>query len=282
MPLKVGAHVSIAKSLDLAIDRASKIGADCIQIFGSAPQSWQPFIFPLEQVDLFLNKKEEQGIGSVFLHAIYLINLASDNPYILGSSIGSLEQYLKFGKVIGAEGVIFHVGSHKGRGFPAVAEQVVEALRQILLRTDGAGKLILENSAGAGGVIGAKFLELGKIIKSVNSPRVAVCLDTAHAFESGYDFKTKDGLNKSLKEFDLQVGLEKLICIHANDSKTPLGSNRDRHANIGEGEIGLAGFKNIVNHSDLKELPFIIETPGFDGEGPDRQNIEILKGLVIR
>ncbi len=280
MALKVGAHVSIAKSLDLAIDRAVEIGADCIQIFGSAPQSWQPFIFPLEQVDLFMKKKEKFGIGPVFLHAIYLINLASDNPYILGRSIGSLEQYLKFGKIIGAEGVIFHVGSHKGKGFPAVAEQVVEAMRQILLRTEGSGKLILENSAGAGGVIGAKFGELGKLIKAVNSPRLAVCLDTAHAFESGYDFKTKAGLDSSLKEFDRQVGLEKLSCLHANDSKTSLGSNRDRHANIGEGEIGLAGFKNIVNHPELKDLPLVIETPGFDENGPDLKNMEILRGLA--
>src|SRR3990172_1501150 len=280
MALKVGAHVSIAKSLDLAIDRAVEIGADCIQIFGSAPQSWQPFIFPLEQVDLFLKKKKKFNIGPVFLHAIYLINLASDNPYILGRSIASLEQYLKFGKVIGAEGVIFHVGSHKGKGFPAVAEQIVEALRQILLRTEGAGKLILENSAGAGGVIGAKFSELGKIAKAVNSPRVGVCLDSAHAFESGYDFKTKAGLDKSLKEFDREVGLEKLSCLHANDSKTPLGSKPDRHANIGAGEIGLSGFKNIVNHSDLKYLPMVIETPGFDDNGPDLKNIQILKGLA--
>jgi len=280
MALKVGAHVSIAKSLDLAIDRAVEIGADCIQIFGSSPQSWQPFIFPLEQVDLFMKKKEKFGIGPVFLHAIYLINLASDNPYILGRSIGSLEQYLKFGKIIGAEGVIFHVGSHKGKGFVAVAEQVVEAMRQILLRTEGSGKLILENSAGAGGVIGAKFGELGKLIKAVNSPRLAVCLDTAHAFESGYDFKTKAGLDSSLKEFDRQVGLEKLSCLHANDSKTSLGSNRDRHANIGEGEIGLAGFKNIVNHPELKDLPLVIETPGFDENGPDLKNMEILRGLA--
>ena len=280
MALKVGAHVSIAKSLDLAIDRAVEIGADCIQIFGSSPQSWQPFIFPLEQVDLFMKKKEKFGIGPVFLHAIYLINLASDNPYILGRSIGSLEQYLKFGKIIGAEGVIFHVGSHKGKGFAAVAEQVVEAMRQILLRTEGSGKLILENSAGAGGVIGAKFGELGKLIKAVNSPRLAVCLDTAHAFESGYDFKTKAGLDSSLKEFDRQVGLEKLSCLHANDSKTPLGSNRDRHANIGEGEIGLAGFKNIVNHPEIKDLPLVIETPGFDENGPDLKNMEILRGLA--
>ncbi len=279
MAFKAGAHVSIAGALDGAIDRAVQIGANCIQIFGSSPQSWQTFIFPLEQVDRFLRKREKEGIGPVFLHSIYLINLASSNPYILGNSIGSLTQYLKFGKVVGVEGVIFHVGSHKGRGFAKAAPQVVEAINQILLRSKGMGKLILENSAGAGGVIGSKFSELGKIVKAVNNPRVVVCLDTAHAFESGYNLKTKKGLDATLAEFDREVGLEKLVCVHANDSKTPLGSNRDRHENIGEGEIGLEGFRNLLNHPDLKNLPFIIETPGFDKRGPDRKNIEILKSL---
>jgi len=276
MPIKVGAHVSIAKSLDLAIDRAVEIRADCIQIFGSSPQSWQPFIFPLEQVDAFEKKRKAARIGPVFLHAIYLINLASANPHILGNSIGSLIQYLKFGKVIGVEGVIFHIGSHKGRGFENVAEQVVEALNQILLRTEGCPKLIIENSAGAGDIIGSDFVEIGTVVKALNSPRVAVCLDTAHAFESGYDLRTREGLDRALKEFDRHIGLEKLVGIHANDSKTALGSNRDRHENIGKGEIGMAGFKNIVNHPDLKDLPFIIETP----PGSDSDDIATLRSIA--
>jgi deoxyribonuclease-4 len=279
--LNVGAHVSIAGSLDLAIDRAIDIGASCIQIFGSAPQRWQSVIYPLEQVGEFNRKREKAGIASVFLHSIYLINLASENHFILGNSIASLVQYLKLGKLIGAEGVIFHTGSHRGRGFEAVAEQVVEALSQILFQTEGMGKLILENSAGAGGIIGSKFAEIGFLVKAVNSPRLAVCLDTAHAFESGYDLTNLKGLRETLDEFDKQIGLEKLVAIHANDSKTPLGSNRDRHENIGEGEIGLAGFRGIVNHPALKDLPFVIETPGFDQTGPDRKNIEILERLAV-
>lgn len=281
MSIKVGAHVSIAGSLDQAIDRAAVIGADCIQIFGSAPQQWQHFIFPLEQVELFNRKREEAGIDPVFLHSIYLINLASENHFILGNSIASLVQYLKFGKLIGAQGVIFHVGSHKGKGFENVADQVGEAVSQILAQTEGCGKLILENSAGAGGVIGAKFGEIGKIIKAVGGPRMAMCLDTAHALESGYDIRIEKGLDNALRELDRQVGLERIVCIHANDSRTPLGSNRDRHENIGAGEIGLKGFANIVNHPALRDIPFIIETPGFDRNGPDRKNIEILKNLSV-
>lgn len=283
--MRVGAHVSISGSLDSAIDRAVEVGADCIQIFGSSPQSWQSFIFPLEQVDQFQRKREEAGIDPVYLHSIYLINLASSNPYILGKSIGSLVQYLKFGRVLGAEGVIFHVGSHRGRGFDEVAGQVVEAITQILSRAGDSAeqeKLIIENSAGAGGIIGASFKEIGFLVKAVNSPRVAVCFDTAHAFESGYDVRTKKGLDGALKEFDREIGLERLVVVHANDSKTPLGSHKDRHENIGEGEIGLEGFRRIVNHPDLADLPFIIETPGFgDGRG-DRENIEVLRSLSRR
>ncbi len=280
MFLRVGAHVSISGSLDLAIDRAAEIGADCIQIFGSAPQSWQSFIFPLDQVEEFNRKREAAGITPVFLHSVYLINLASPNHFILGNSIASLIQYLKFGKLLGAEGVVFHVGSHRGRGFENAAGQVVEALSQILAQTDGLGKLIIENSAGAGGIIGGSFKEIGFLVKAVNSPRVAVCLDTAHALESGCDIRTKPGLEKTLDEFDREIGLEKLILIHANDSKTPLGSNRDRHENIGEGEIGLEGFRRIVRHPALRDFPFIIETPGFEGQGPDEKNIKVIRSLA--
>ncbi len=279
MERKIGAHVSIAGSLDSAIDRAVEIGAECIQIFGSAPQSWQPFIFPLDQVESFNRKREEARIAPVFLHSIYLINLASSNHFILGNSIASLERYLKFGKVIGAEGVVFHVGSHRGRGFAEVSGQVAEAIAQILAR-EGIGRLVIENSAGAGGIIGGRFKEIGALVRAVNTPRLAVCLDTAHAFESGYDIRTSEGLERTLAEFDREIGLERLVLIHANDSKTPLGSNRDRHENIGEGEIGLRGFAKIINHPSLRDLPFIIETPGFGQTGPDRNNMEILRKLL--
>ena len=273
--LNIGAHVSIAGSLDLAIDRAVDIGASCIQLFGSAPQQWQSVIYPLEQIGEFNRKREEARIAPVFLHAIYLINLASENHFILGSSIASLVQYLKLGKLIGAEGVIFHVGSHRGKGFKSAAGQVAEAISQILAQTEGSGKLIIENSAGAGGIIGSNFAEIGFLVKAVSSPRLAVCLDTAHAFESGYDLRTKSGLDKMLKEFDKQIGLEKLVAIHANDSKTPLGSNRDRHENIGEGYIGLKGFRLLTHDSRLASLPFIIETP----PGSDKDDMETLRSL---
>jgi len=275
----VGAHVSIAGSLDLAIDRAVEIGAQCIQIFGSAPQQWQFLLFPQDQISLFKQKARKHEISPIFVHSIYLINLASENPYILTNSITSITQYLKFSQEIGAEGMIFHIGSHKGAGWKAVREQVVGAISEILKRTKG-GDLILENSAGAGGIIGDKFSELGEIIKAVKNPRLKVCLDTAHAFESGYAIHKKKGLEKALEKFDVEIGLERLAANHANDSKTPFASGLDRHENIGQGYIGEDGFRVIVNHPVFNHLPFIIETPGFENRGVDRKNLEVLKALA--
>lgn len=278
--MKIGAHVSVAVSLDQAIDRAVEIDAECIQIFGSAPQRWQFLVFPEEQIGAFKKKAQEHSISPVFVHSIYLINLASENPYILERSIESLVQYLRFASQVGAEGVVFHVGSHKGKGWGAVKEQVFRAIGEILERVER-GSLILENSAGAGGIIGAKFSELGEIIKTIGDPRLRICLDTAHAFESGYNIATKKGLDETLTEFDAEIGLDRLVLIHANDSKTPLGSNVDRHENIGQGRIGIEGFRLITHDPRLLSLPFIIETPGFGGRGADKKNIGTLKRLLL-
>jgi deoxyribonuclease-4 len=279
--VKIGAHVSIAGSLDLAIDRAVEIGAECIQIHGSAPQRWQFLVFPEEQLRAFRQKAARRKISPIFVHSIYLINLASGNPYILEKSIESLVQYLRFAGEIGAEGVVFHIGSHKGKGWSSVREQVCRALAKVLkLTAEDGGYLILENSAGAGGIIGAKFPELGEIIKAVKDPRLRVCLDTAHAFESGYNIATKKSLDKTLEEFGKEIGLDRLVLVHANDSKTPLGSGIDRHENIGRGYIGMEGFRLITNHLSLHHLPFIVETPGFGDRDSNRRNIEILKRLA--
>jgi len=279
MSLKVGAHVSIAGSLDLAIDRAVEIGAECIQIFGSAPQQWQFLLFPEEQIRDFNRKAKEYKISPIFVHSIYLINLASENPYILEKSLTSLIQYLNFSSLINAEGVIFHIGSHKGAGWKAVREQVFRAVAEILKRTKS-GDLILENSAGAGGIIGAKFSELGEIVKAVKDPRLKVCLDTAHAFESGYAINKEEGLKKALDKFEAEIGLKRLVAIHANDSKTPFASGVDRHENIGQGYIGEKGFYHITHDPRLASLPFIIETPGFGDRGVDQKNLEVLRRLA--
>lgn len=277
--MKFGAHVSTAEKFSLAIDRAVEQHCDCIQIFSNPPQRWNPLVISEAEIKLFRDKKDQAGIEPVVIHSIYLINLASDNSFFYEQSIKSLIDDMKKAKAIGALGVNTHLGSTKGRDFKDVLTKVVLAIKDILAAVPEGPYFIIENSAGAGNIIGDKFAEIGAIIKAVNSDRVKVCLDTAHSFESGYDLKTPEGLEAALEEFEKEIGLDRLVCLHLNDSKTPLGSNRDLHADIGQGEIGLEAFKRIVNHPKIKHLPGIIETPNLKGKS-DIDDLNILRGLV--
>jgi deoxyribonuclease IV len=278
--IRVGAHVSASGALDRCIDRAAEIGAETIQIFASAPQSWRPHTHGDAVCALLRERSHERAIAPVFVHGIYLINLGTADAAHLGRSTGALKQALKFCEQTGARGVIFHVGSHKGAGFDAVLPQIAEAIRESLDYVPGESALILENSAGAGGSIGSRFAELGAIIRAAGSERVLVCLDTCHAFAAGYDLATAGGVDSAMSEFDREIGLNRLIVIHANDSKAGLGAGLDRHENIGEGHIGADGFRTITHHPAFQDLPFILEVPGFDGGGPDRRNIELLKSIA--
>jgi apurinic endonuclease APN1 len=207
-----------------------------------------------------------------------VINLASENPYFYQASIKSLIDDMKKAKKLGALGVNFHLGSTLGRNFSIVLPKIILAIKDILAAVPGPN-LILENSAGAGNVIGDRFSELGKVIKAIDSDRLKVTLDTAHAFASGYDFKSRSGIDAALLEFDQEIGLNRLVCLHLNDSAVPINSKKDRHADIGKGYIGIDGFKNIVNHPKLKNLPGIIETPSNKGRG-DIDNLIILRNLI--
>lgn len=277
-----GAHVSTAGGLENAPERAQNIGADAIQIFGSAPQSFRYSEPKTLQIELFKKRSKDANIHPVFFHGVYLINLASEKTQLVSLAIDSLVAYQKLASDISALGTIFHLGSHKGRGLKEVLKQVVDACLEILEKSPREVFLIFENAAATGGKIGGSFSEIGEIIKAIGSPQIKVCMDTCHAFTSGYAIHEKEGLDSTLSEFDKEIGLERLVAIHANDSKAPLLSGVDRHENIGEGYIGKAGFEVIVNHPKLHNLPFIIEVPGFDQKGPDRKNLEILRSLVKR
>ena len=222
---------------------------------------------------------QESGIEPVFLHGPYLINLATESAEQLKKSTDALSGDLQLASAIGAKGVIFHLGSHKGAGYEARVDQVIDQCRQVLKATPDDAWLILENSAGMGGAIGSKFAELGRITRDSGSDRVKVCLDTQHSFAAGYDFKTREGLDAAMAEFDGEIGLDRLVAVHANDSKIELGGGRDRHENIGEGYIGRDGFTNLLSHPAFADVPFLLEVPGFDDSGPDKANLDILKEL---
>ena len=246
--MRIGAHVSSAGSLDRAIDRAQEIGAETIQIFISPPQGWRVKEHPEKEVQAFREKAVAAHITPVFLHGIYLVNLATPHQENLEKGIASIVFYMQACARIGASGVVFHVGSHGGRGLDADFGQVVESLRRILAASPPDVLLVLENNAGQGGNIGVQFADLARYIQAVGDPRLKVCLDTAHTLASGYDVTTPKGVAATMEEFDRELGLSALVAVHANDSKTPLGSNVDRHENIGEGHIGQEGFKAILAH----------------------------------
>ena len=277
--MKVGAHVSTAGGLHRAFERARAIGADCIQIFGSTPRSFTVKLPNQAEAELFKKTRKETGIGPVYLHAPYLINLATPDKTLLKRSTTLLAAHLKIADIIGAEGLIFHIGSTLGKLDPEEAEgQVVAAMKMAMKGSAGRSALVIENASGGGGKVGATPEEIGRIMEAIDSARVKVCLDTAHAFEAGLIAKY-DGENveRFAEEWRRQIGFENIVALHANDSKTPFDSKSDRHENIGQGHIGLAGFKALARNKHFREKPWILEVPGFTGDGPDKKNVDILK-----
>ncbi|MEE9198545.1 MAG: deoxyribonuclease IV [Dehalococcoidia bacterium] len=277
--MKIGAHVSTAGGLDNAIPNATEIGAETIQIFGSPPQRWGYRPHPEERIEAFNQRAEDAGISPVFLHGVYLINLGTENEANLAKATESLISHMRLASQIRAAGVIFHMGSHKGRGFDRVLPQVVSAMSSVLESTPEDTWLIIENAAGMGNHLGASFAEIGAVMGELGSGRVKVCLDTAHTLAAGYDIASEEGIEKAMSQFDREVGLENLVAVHANDSKIPLGGGVDRHENIGEGHIGKEGFRVIMGHPAFRDVPFILEVPGFEKTGPDKRNVDILRSI---
>ena len=273
--MKIGAHVSTSGGVHNAINNALSIKAECIQIFASSPRTWTFKKQDDSSVDKFLN---EINNIPVFLHGSYLINIGGEGQHLY-KSINSLIDHMIAAHQLKAKGVIFHCGSHKGAGFQAVFDQAVNCLKSVLHETPAETLLIIENSAGAGGQIGSKLAEIGQLISKVNNPRLTVCIDTQHTLASGYDISKPGTLQSFADEFEREIGVQRLVAVHANDSKTDLGSAKDRHENIGQGYIGDHGFRNIMRHELFKEVPFILEVPGIEGNGPDLININRLKTI---
>ena len=275
----IGAHVSTAGGIEKAVARAVELGAEAMQVFPSSPRAWA-FKAPTEQTaTAFQQAAKKARLGPTVFHAVYLVAIGALDEALVLRSVESLINYVKTADVLGAEGVIFHPASHRGAGYDAVEAQVVGAVHTVLKSAPGKAWLALENSAGMGDHIGSKFEQLGRLVKAINHPRVRVCLDTQHAWAANYDVATPKGLDQTLNEFDKHIGLKLLSAVHANDSKTPRGSAVDRHENIGEGTIGTAGFRTILANQQLARVPFYLEVPGFEDTGPDKKNVDILKGI---
>ncbi len=277
----LGAHVDSKGGLHLAFERAAAMGADAIQVHPTPPNYWGSPKLDDDRVARFQEAFEKAGKPPYFFHAVYLINLAGDDVTMRQRSESTLAGYLAAADRLGIGGVIFHTGSHKGAGFEARLPQMREHLLRVMERADPkTSRLLIENNAGLGGCVGARFEEIAALLEAVDDPRAAVCFDTCHAFASGYDLRTPEDAARTISELDSVVGLERVVAIHCNDSQTGLGSQRDRHANIGVGEIGEEGFRALLHDPRLAAMPFILEVPGLDGQGPDAANMEVLRRLA--
>ncbi len=277
-----GAHVSSSGGISNAIDRAEALGCDAVQVFTQSPRMWRPTQHAPEQVTRFRERRQEAGIGAVVCHALYLVNLASPDPVVYEKSRTAMRASLEAAGAIGAEGVVFHVGSHLGSGFEASLERVVPALRELLDLTTDDLWLLMENCAGAGGTICRSTDEMASLFDALDRhPRLGVCLDSCHWHVSGIDVTDGAVLDAAVAELDERIGLERLRCIHVNDTAAELGSNRDRHASIGEGLLG-EKLGVFLAHPAFQGLPAILETPGPDGRGPDAVEVRRLRELHAR
>jgi len=279
MGLRIGAHVSSAGGVDKSVERAVALGCETVQLFCSPPQSWR--FTPVSPVAAaaFRSRLAEAEVGPAFLHAIYMINLATPDADNFKKSLDALTNYLQAAAHIGVQGVIFHTGSHRGSGAEKGTAQLVNAIRQVLDRSPEGPWLMLENSAGMGDHLCSRFEDIGTVVRQVDRARLRVCLDLQHAFAAGYNLGDKAALDESMLAFDRAIGLERLGAVHANDSKTPLGSAVDRHENIGDGQIGAGGFEVIMAHPAFRDVPFLLEVPGVKGGGPDKENVDRLKAI---
>jgi deoxyribonuclease IV len=280
--VQFGAHVSTSGGIHTAIDRIEAMGGDCVQIFTQSPRTWRPTNHDPANFERFKERRAEAGTGGVVCHAVYLINLASPSDELYEKSVAALENTMDVAGAIEADGVVFHVGSHQGAGFEAGLERAVPALRRALEHCSETTWLLIENTAGAGGTIGRSIEELATLYQALGAhERLGICLDSCHLYASGYDVTTRKELDRVLAEVDEQIGLDRLRALHVNDSKAPLGSNRDRHDNIGEGLLG-EELGVFLSHPKLQRLPTYLEVPGADGHGPDAEQVRRLKELHAR
>jgi deoxyribonuclease-4 len=269
----IGAHVSPAGGLAKAIERGAERGCSSIQIFNQSPRMWKPTAYAEEDFAAFREARAKSPIKGVLIHAVYLLNCASEDPEIRAKSLASLTHSLRVGDAIGATGVVLHPGSAKtgdpARAIARAGEVIAEALAQ-----SEHCELHLENTAGAGGTLGRSLQELADLVEAGGAgERLGVCLDSCHLLASGYDIRTNAGMDAVIREARKRIGAGRIRSLHLNDSQTPLGSNRDRHADVGEGELGEAGCGAFLSAPGLQRLACVLETPGQNREGPTREEV---------
>lgn len=276
----IGAHVSTAGGLHLSMGRAKEIGANCIQIFSGSPRIWQRVPLAKIPTDKLFAEQKENSVEKIYIHALYLTNLATDKPELATKSVAALIYDLSFASHIKASGVIVHIGSHQGRGWDEVKALIAMRIKEILANTPKDSFLLIENSAGQKGKVNSELAEIKWLIDEVGDERLGWCLDTCHAFSAGYGLSADNPGKALLVDEITRLKLwSKLKVIHVNGSKGRLGGGVDRHANLGEGELSLADLKILLMEKHFQSLALLLEVPGFDGNGPDKENLDLLKSL---
>ena len=276
----IGAHVSPAGGLPKAIERGEQRGCRAIQIFNQSPRMWKPSIYRDEDVAAFREAMAASEIDAVLIHAVYLLNCASEEPDIRTKSLASLTHSLQVGQAIGASGVVLHPGSAKTGDPHSAIARAGETIREALADSEGC-PLHLENTAGAGGTLGRSIDELAALIDAAGGEeRLGLCLDSCHLFASGYDIRTSAGMDAVVKEVTKKVGRKRIGSLHLNDSQTPLGSNRDRHANVGSGELGEDGCAAFLSAPAFAGLACVLETPGEERSGASGE--EVAHAIALR
>jgi deoxyribonuclease-4 len=278
----IGAHVSPAGGLPKAVERGLERGCRSIQIFNQSPRMWRASAYRDEDVAAFREALAASPIDAVLIHAVYLLNCASEDPDIREKSLASLTNSLRVGEAIGASAVVLHPGSAKTGEVGAAIERAAATIARALQDSEGC-ELHLENTAGAGGTLGRSFEELARLLELAGGgPRLGVCLDSCHLLASGYDIRTAAGVSRVLREATRVLGRGRVRSLHLNDSQTPLGSNRDRHANLGRGELGEDGCMAFLSAPALQRLPCVLETPGEKRSGPSREEVAFAERLRER
>jgi deoxyribonuclease-4 len=278
--MRFGFHISIAGGFSRVAERAELRGCETIQLFSRNPRGWRYGPLDKEDVEEFRSSIKSSGLFPIFLHLPYLPNIASQESKFYKRSVDSVITDLERAEKLGAQYLIIHIGHRMESSEDEGIEAVFQGINQAFEKVKNPVILLMENTAGQGTEIGYTFDQIKRIIENVHEhQRMGVCLDTAHSFEAGYDLSNKDGLERTLETFDQTIGLKRLHLLHLNDSKTPLGSRKDRHWHIGEGYIGLEGFRNLINHPLLRHLPGIMETPRKDTI-EDLKNMEVIRSLI--
>lgn len=279
LPRRFGVHAPLAGGLMKSLQWAVDATCNAMQIFSGNPNAWKCKPWGDSDCDRFRAERLRLDIQPCVLHTPYLINLATPDETNWGKSKGMLADALSQARRSGSEFVNSHIGSHLGSGMEAGVARVADALKEVIGEDESDVVVLLETTNGAGNLVGSHFEDLAAVMERLDgvSSRVGVCIDTAHVWAAGYDISTEEGTCDLLDTFDRLIGLDRLLCIHANDNRRALGGKSDVHQDIGEGQIGPAAFRTLVNDPRLAHVPFILETPK-NGPADDKRNLDVIRG----